>query len=60
MLDQLELRSFLRFIPSNPIPVVNMLAPERAIIGTDDVVVFDDFLLVVWLRRGNAPGREYP
>jgi hypothetical protein len=59
MLDQLKLRSLLRFIAANPIPVVNMFAPQRAIVRADDVVVLDDFLLVVWLRRGNAPGGEY-
>jgi hypothetical protein len=39
--------------------VVNMFAPQRAIVRADDVVVLDDFLLVVWLQRGSAlPARD--
>src|SRR5260221_540888 len=43
MLDELKLRFFLGFIPTNPKSMMQMLAPERAIVGTNDVVVLEDF-----------------
>jgi hypothetical protein len=47
MLDELELRFFFRFIAANPISVMQMLAPERAVVGTDEVVMLDDSALIV-------------
>ncbi len=47
MLDELQLRSFLRFIPANPVAVMQMLSPQGAIVGAHDVVVFDDSMLIV-------------
>jgi hypothetical protein len=47
MLDELKLGPFLRFIPANPIAVVQMLSPEGAIVGTEYVIVFDDSMLIV-------------
>jgi hypothetical protein len=47
MLDELKLGRFLGFISTNPIAVMQMLSPKGAIVGTDDVVVFDDSMLIV-------------
>ena len=47
MLDQLQLRDFLRFIATNPITMMKMLAPKRAVIRTDTVVMVEDALFVV-------------
>jgi hypothetical protein len=47
MLGELKLGLFLRFIPTNPIAMMQMLSPERAIVGTDGVIVFDDSMLIV-------------
>jgi hypothetical protein len=50
MLDELKLGFFLGFIAANPISVMQMLAPERAVVGTDEVVVLDDSALIVWAK----------
>jgi hypothetical protein len=50
MLDELELRFFFGFIAADPISVMEMLAPEGAVIGADEVVVLDDSVLVVWTK----------
>jgi hypothetical protein len=47
MLDELNLGLFLGFIPANPIAVMQMLAPEGAIVRTEYVVVFDDSMFVI-------------
>ena len=47
MLDELKLGLFLGFIATNPIAVMQMLAPEGAIVGADEVVVLDDSVFVV-------------
>jgi len=47
MLDELKLGLFLCFIATNPIAVMQMLSPQGAIVGTDDVIVFDDSMLIV-------------
>src|SRR5258708_14541364 len=46
-LDELKLGRFLGFISTNPIAVMQMLSPEGAIVGTDDVVGLDDSMLIV-------------
>src|SRR3981189_3154228 len=51
MVDKLKLRFFLGFIPSNPVSVMDMLAPEGAVIGTHDVIVLDDSVFFVWARH---------
>src|SRR5260370_13287699 len=47
MLDELKLGSFLGFIPTNPIAVMQMLSPEGTIVGTNDIVGFADSMLIV-------------
>ena len=51
MLDQLKLRFFFGFIAANPIAVVKMFTPKRAIVRANDVVVLDDSLFIVSARR---------
>ncbi len=51
MLDQLDLCSFFGFVAGDPIAVVKMLAPEGKVVGTDDIIMFDDFQLVVGTRE---------
>src|SRR6266481_2981015 len=51
MVDKLKLRFFLGFIPSNPVSVMDMLAPEGAVVGTHDVIVLDDSVFFVWARH---------
>ena len=46
-LNELKLRLFFRFIATNPISVMKMLAPEGPIERADEVVMLDDSLLVV-------------
>src|SRR5215472_3618004 len=48
VLSELLLRQLFGFVAPNPITMMQMFAPKRAVIGTDDVVVLDDFSLVVW------------
>ncbi len=51
MLDELKLGPFLGFIAANPIAVMQMLSPKRAIVRTKEVVVFDNSMLVVCARH---------
>ena len=51
MLDQLKLRFFLGFIAADPIAVMEMLAPERAVVGADEIVVLDDSVFIVWTKN---------
>ena len=51
MFDELKLCLFLRFIPSDPITVMQMLAPDGSVERSKDVVVLDDFLFVVGTRH---------
>ena len=51
MFDELKLCLFLRFIPSDPITVMQMLAPDGTVERSKHVVVLDDFLFVVRTRH---------
>jgi hypothetical protein len=50
MVDELDLRGFLRFIATDPVAMVYMLAPQRAVVRTNEVVVFNNFVLLVDAR----------
>jgi len=51
MFDELKLCLFLGFIAANPVTVVEMFTPERAVIRAKEIVVLDDFLFVVGTRQ---------
>jgi len=53
MLDELDLRGFFRFVATNPVAVVQMLAPQGVVVRASDVVVFNDFMLLVDARNGH-------
>ena len=47
MLDQLQLRDLFGFIATDPITVMEMLAPKCAVVRTGTVVMVEDALFVV-------------
>jgi len=51
MLDELKLCFFFGFIATNPIAVMQVFAPERAVVRTEDVVVLDDALFIIRTTR---------
>src|SRR5258707_13742846 len=51
MFDELKLCLFLRFIPSDPITVMQMLAPDGTVERSKAAVVLDAFLFVVGTRH---------
>ena len=52
MLDKLQLCDFFGFIAADPIPVVEMLAPKRALVRAGTVVMVEDALLVIRAKHG--------
>src|SRR5215471_330478 len=50
MLDELDLRDLFRFIASYPVAMVYVIAPHRAIVGASEIVVFNNFALLVDAR----------
>jgi len=48
LLDKLQLCDFFGY----PIPVVEMLAPERAVVRAGAVVMVEDALLVIGAKHG--------
>src|SRR5882762_8191864 len=57
MLNELKLGLFFGLIAPNPVAVMQMLAPQRAVVRADDVVVIDDTIFVVGTKpcRGLIP-----
>src|SRR5205085_9825767 len=55
VLDELHLRGLFRFVATNPIAVMNVLSPQRMVIGAHAVVVLADFLFVI--RPGHGAHR---
>ena len=53
MIDELDLRGFFRFIATDPVAVMYMLTPQGAVVRANDVVVFNDFVLLVGARVGH-------
>jgi hypothetical protein len=53
MLNELDLRGFFRFIATDPVAMVQMLAPKGVVVRASDVVVFNNFVLVVDARDGH-------
>jgi hypothetical protein len=53
VLNQLELRLFFCLITANRIPLVQVLAPQRAVVRADTIKVIADFFLLVvaWHRN---------
>src|SRR5258707_300856 len=51
VLRELELRYFFRFVAANPITMMQMFAPKRVVVGADEIIVLDNFLLVVVAQR---------
>ena len=47
VLSELELRYFFRFVAANPITVMQMFAPKRVVVGADEIIMLDNFSLVV-------------
>jgi hypothetical protein len=47
MLNELKLGLFFWFVSADPVAVMQMLAPERPIVRTDEIVVFDNSELIV-------------
>jgi hypothetical protein len=54
MFNELQLRDFFRFIATDPIAVMEMLAPECAVIRTGTVVMVKDALFVIGARHDDA------
>jgi hypothetical protein len=53
MIDELDLRRFFRFIAADPVAVVYMLTPQGGVVRANDVVVFNNFALLVDARLGH-------
>jgi len=54
MLGELELRLFFRFVPANPITMMQMFTPKRSVVGADKIIVLDNFSFIVvpwWADR---------
>ena len=58
MINQLNLGLFLGFVATHPIAVMQVLSPERAIVGAEDVVVLNDPKLVIRTRHCHSRNRS--
>jgi hypothetical protein len=47
MLDELDLRGFFGFIATDPVAMVNVLAPKGMVVRASDVVVLNYLVLFV-------------
>ena len=54
MLDELDLRGFFRFIAPDPVAMMYVIAPHRVIVGAGEIVVCNNFTLLVEPRDGRG------